>query len=224
MTHTPGFFISFEGGEGAGKGTQVARLRERLERTFGPSRQIVTVRDPGGTPESEKVRNLLVQRDGGDWTPTVEMLLYFAARVQMTEKMIQPALAAGSIVLSDRYADSTRAYQSYGRGHKLETIELINRASLGGFEPNLTFMLDLPADVGLARSTRRMAQEQDARLKTEDRFERIGLEFHERVRAGYLAIAAAHPGRCVVVDATQPVDKVTEDVWAIVEQRMIQRG
>lgn len=219
-----GYFISFEGGEGAGKGTQVSRLLHKLEDYFKGNPSIVTVRDPGGTPDSEKIRNLLVQREGGNWVPKVEMLLYFAARVQLTEEIIMPALQSGSVVISDRYADSTRAYQSYGRGHSMDTLETIKQAVLGDFEPDLTFILDLPADLGLERSHRAMQMSLDLFRRTEDRFERIGIAFHERVRKGYLEIANANPGRCVVIDATQDVDKVAEDVWKIVEQRVIARG
>ncbi len=212
-----GLFISFEGGEGAGKGTQIRHLNDRL---IALGRTPLCTRDPGGTPESERIRNLLVQRDGGDWVPHTEVFLFFAARVQMTETLIRPALGNGQIVIADRYADSTMAYQAYGREMGRTYIEQVEAAALGGLKPDLTFILDLPPQIGLARSARAMSTSTDARRQTEDRFERLATDFHERVRSGYLDIAAREPERCHVIDATQTVDKVSEDVWKIVGQKV----
>jgi dTMP kinase len=198
-----GLFITLEGGEGSGKSTQIKRLKAALE---AEGRTVVTTREPGGTPEAEKIRSLLVNRDGGDWTPMAECLLLFAGRAMHADKLIKPALAEGKIVISDRFADSTRAYQGYGHGLNLETIEQMNRLVLGDFKPDLTFILDIPPAAGLERAGLRIAGQGSA----EDRFERIGLAFHERMRQGYLEIARKEPGRCRVVDASESIDAIAK--------------
>ena len=144
-----GLFITLEGGEGAGKSTQAKRLKAALE---SQGREVILTREPGGTIEAEKIRDLLVQRDGGQWTPMAECLLFFAARQMHVETLIKPALADGKIVICDRFTDSTIAYQGYGHGFDIPTIRQIEIITLGGFKPHLTFLLDLPVDVGLSRS------------------------------------------------------------------------
>jgi dTMP kinase len=146
--------------------------------------------------------------DGGDWTPTAVVLLLFAARSVHVEKLIKPALAGGKVVISDRFTDSTRAYQSYGHGLPPETVEAVNKITLGGFEPALTFILDLPVETGLARAGKRLAQDSSQ----EDRFEKLKTDFHERLRQGYLDIARKNPQRCVVVDATRTVDAIAATI------------
>jgi dTMP kinase len=216
-----GLFISFEGGEGAGKTTQIELLRTNLkDRGY----DVVKTREPGGTPDAEKIRDLLVQRDGGSWSPVAELLLFFAARNHHVENLIKPSLAVGRTVITDRFADSTRAYQSFGRGMPLEIIDTVNKLSLGDFEPDLTFILDIETEEGLRRSTKSMSASTDVRRKTEDRFETVGLEFHRRIRQGFLSLAQIYPQRCKVIDAAQPVDKVAADVWAIVEQKLKSHG
>jgi dTMP kinase len=200
-----GLFITFEGGEGSGKTTQIRLLADRLKAKGLP---VITTREPGGTPEAEKIRSLLVNRDGGDWTPVSEVLLLFAARSMHVEKLIRPALAAGKIVISDRFTDSTRAYQSYGHGLPIETVEAVNRTALGDFTPGLTFILDLPVETGLARAGKRMARD----ASKEDRFEQLKTDFHERLRQGYLSIARKNPKRCVVIDATRPIDAIAAEI------------
>lgn len=210
---TRGIFITLEGGEGAGKTTQIRLLSESLR---AQGCDVVITREPGGTPEAEKIRDLLVKRDGGDWTPLAECLLLYAARQMHVEKLIKPALAAGQVVISDRFADSTRAYQSFGHGLPLETVESLHKLSLGDFAPDLTFILDLPVDAGLARAGKRMAVDNSH----EDRFERIGGGFHERLRQGFLEIARRDASRCVVIDATRCVEDIAADLAAHVRERL----
>lgn len=210
---TRGVFITLEGGEGAGKSTQIRLLADAL---IAQGRDVVTTREPGGTPEAEKIRDFLVKRDGGNWTPMAECLLLYAARQMHVESLIKPALAAGKIVISDRFADSTRAYQSFGHGLPLDTIEKLNTISLGDFGPDLTFILDLPVDVGLSRAGKRLTATQSQ----EDRFENIGGGFHDRLRQGYLDIAKRDSQRCVVIDATQSIEKISNDLLSHVKGRL----
>lgn len=199
-----GIFITLEGGEGAGKSTQSRRLKDALE---AEGRTVLLTREPGGTPEGEKIRDLVTQRSGGNWTPLAECLLFFAARQMHVDKVIRPALERGDIVICDRFTDSTRSYQGYGHGFPLETIEEINHLALGSFNPDITFVLDLPVEAGLRRS---FAQKEQAagREMTEDRFERLDQSFHEKLRQGFLSIAAANPARCRVIDAQQSPDDI----------------
>jgi dTMP kinase len=206
-SRTSGLFITFEGGEGSGKTTQIKLLAERLK---AEGRHVIATREPGGTPEAEKIRSLLVNRDGGDWTPVAEVLLLFAARSVHVEKLIKPALAAGKTIICDRFTDSTRAYQSYGHGLPIETVENINQTTLNGFAPDVTFILDLPVETGLARAGKRLAQD----ASKEDRFEKLKNDFHERLRQGYLDIAKKNPKRCVVINANQGVEAVAAEIHA----------
>jgi dTMP kinase len=207
-------FITLEGGEGAGKSTQIKMLADSLR---AAGHDVVTTREPGGTPEAEKIRALLVNRDGGAWTPTVECLLLYAARAQHVETLIKPALAAGKIVISDRFADSTRAYQAYGHGLSLGWVESLNDIVLGDFKPDLTFIMDLDVEIGLTRAGRRL----QSQSSTEDKFESLGLDFHNRLRNGFLDIAARDPERCVVVDATRTPDAIAADLCDIVLRRLV---
>lgn len=200
-----GIFISLEGGEGTGKSTQIKRLADAL-RALG--RDVVTTREPGGTPEAEKIRDLLVRRDGGNWTPFTECLLLYAARVQHVETLIKPALAAGKIVISDRFADSTRAYQAYGHGLPLKQVEDLNTLSLGDFRPDLTFILDMDVEEGLARAGKRLSTDNSA----EDKYESLALAFHQRLRMGYLEIAGREPERCFIINAARGVDDIAKDL------------
>lgn len=208
-----GIFITLEGGEGSGKSTQIRLLADAL-RAFG--RDVVITREPGGTPEAEKIRDFLVKRDGGNWTPMAECMLLYAARQMHVENLIKPALAEGKVVISDRFSDSTRAYQSFGHGLPLETIEQIDCLVLDGFKPDLTFILDLPVETGLARAGKRMSADQSQ----EDRFEKLGTSFHERLRQGYLQIAKANPQRCVVIDATRSIEQIAADLARHVQERL----
>ncbi|MCB1531249.1 MAG: dTMP kinase [Alphaproteobacteria bacterium] len=213
----PALFISFEGGEGSGKTTQINKLAEALtERGL----KVVTTREPGGTPEGDKVRDLIVQRDGGDWSPLAETLLLFAARTMHVQKTILPALENGKVVITDRFTDSTVSYQGYGHGLNIDTIEQINSIVLDGLKPDLTFILDIDAKAGLQRSERRLASEQFGVDQTEDRFERLDISFHEKLRQGFLEIAKNDPARCHVIDATQDVEQIAQQIEGIVTDRL----
>lgn len=201
-----GFFITFEGGEGTGKTTQINRLAQHLTQA---GHKVLTTREPGGTPEGEKIRDLLVQRDGGNWTPMSEILLFYAARDMLVNNVIKPALNEDKIVICDRFFDSTIAYQGYGHDFDKDAIKTLNTAVLGDFKPDLTFVLDIDPEIGLKRSDRRLAAEALSIKQKEDRFENLNIEFHTRLRDGFLEIAKQNPNRCLVVDAEQPIDAVT---------------
>ena len=205
-----GRFISFEGGEGAGKTTQIRRLAERLSPLVG---EVVLTREPGGSPGAEALRELLVRGDTDRWSPMSETLILYAAREDHLQRLIRPALARGAWVLSDRFADSTRAYQGAGGGAPADFIATLEQAVLGDARPELTFILDLPVDEGLARAA--------ARGGGEERFERKGRAFHERLREGFLEIARREPQRCVVVDAAAAPERVAAQVWAAVSERLL---
>ncbi len=211
-----GLFITLEGGEGAGKSTQSRRLKAALE---DAGREVILTREPGGTPEAEKIRDLLVQRDGGNWTPMAECLLFFAARQMHVETLIKPALAAGKVVICDRFTDSTIAYQGYGHGFDLSMIQQVAALSLGDFKPDLTFILDLPVTDGLARSLKQK-DVSSGKENTEDRFEKLQHDFHEKLRQGFLKIAAEDQERCVVVDATQNADDVYSVIWTRIQNAL----
>jgi dTMP kinase len=213
MSAGKGLFVSFEGGEGSGKTTQIRLLAEKLQNT---GLEVVKTREPGGTPEAEKIRPLLAQRDGGAWTPMAECLLLFAARTMHADTLIKPALAAGKIVLSDRFTDSTRAYQSHGHGLPIETVERLNRLVLDGFAPDLTIILDIPVEEGLNRAGERLNRDGSA----EDRFERLDISFHERLRHGYLEIARREPQRCRVIDAAQAAETIADQIETEVRRRL----
>lgn len=212
-----GLFISFEGGEGSGKTTQINKLSQMLTDN---GHKVITTREPGGTPEGDKVRDLIVQRDGGDWNPMAETLLLFAARTMHVEKIIGPALDEGKIIITDRYTDSTVAYQGYGHGLALDKIEDINKLVLGGLKPDLTFILDIDPKAGLERSERRLASETLGVNQTEDKFERMDFSFHEKLRQGFLTIAKNEPERCHVIDATQSMEDMTADIARVVLERL----
>ncbi len=205
-----GRFISFEGGEGAGKTTQIRRLADRLAPLVG---ELVLTREPGGSAGAEALRELLVRGETDRWSPMSETLILYAAREDHLERRIRPALARGAWVLSDRFADSTRAYQGAGGGTSAGFIAALEAAVLGAVRPELTLILDLPVEEGLARAM--------ARGGGEARFEHKGRPFHERLRQGFLEIARAEPDRCVVVDATVAPDRVAEQVWAAVGARLL---
>jgi dTMP kinase len=204
-----GFFITFEGGEGAGKSTQIRRLAERLQ---AAGREVVTTREPGGSIGAEAIRGLLVTGDPERWSPTTETLLMYAARRDHIERVIAPALARGAIVLCDRFADSTRAYQGAAGGAAAELISALEASVLGETRPDLTVILDLPVELGLARAA--------GRGGAEARFEAKGPAFHARLRAAFLAIAVAEPGRCVVIDASADEAAVASQVWSWARARL----
>jgi dTMP kinase len=204
-----GAFISFEGGEGTGKSTQIRHLSLTLTERRIP--HIVT-REPGGSPGAEQIRDLLVTGGADRWSPLSETLLFYAARVDHWHKVIRPAIDDGKLVLCDRFADSTMAYQAYAGGMERDRIEQLHALVLAGVKPDLTIILDLDPGSGLARA--------QARPGAEARFESKGLAFHERLRAGFLDIARRDPARCRVLDADRPVDAIAADIIRLVDERL----
>ena len=214
MKKEKGFFITLEGGEGTGKSTQVAALAAFLE---DKGLDVVVTREPGGTPEGEAIRNLFTQRtDDMEWSPMAECLLMFAARSMHIEKTIKPAMHAGKVVICDRFTDSTRAYQGYGHGLDLSDIEIIRDISIQSFAPDLTFILDMPVEIGLARAKGRLADDGTG----EDRFENMALDFHNRMRDGFLDIASKHRERCVVVNAGREIDEISKELRDVTAERL----
>lgn len=201
-----GTFITFEGGEGAGKSTHIRLVADHLK---SKGHAVVVTREPGGTEQGEGVRALLVTGDVRRWTPMAEALLNYAARDAHLNTVIRPALAAGKIVLCDRFMDSTRAYQGYAGGLDLAFIDELERRVVGRTVPRLTLIFDLDPVDGLRRARQRG---EGAPAAAEDRFEHKELVFHQRLRDGFRAIAEADPGRCRVVDATRSLAVVGADV------------
>ncbi|MEI6148436.1 MAG: dTMP kinase [bacterium] len=205
-----GKFITFEGPEGGGKSTQVRRLAERLK-TAGVT--VLSTREPGGTPTGEVIRGILQHDHAGEpICPEAELLLFEASRAQLVHHVILPALKKGTWVLCDRFIDSTAAYQGYGRGFDLKAVVDINTFTVGECVPDLTILLDVEIPTGMKRLSHRNREHQTSH----DRFEREQIEFHERVRAGYLQLARRWPERIRVIDSMRDEAAVEEDVWAVV--------
>ena len=205
-----GFFITFEGIEGCGKSTQLELLKAHLERK---GRAVLSVREPGGTLLGERVRSVLLNGTEERIDPWAELFLYEACRAQLVARVIRPALAEGKVVLCDRFFDSTLAYQGFGRGLDAGKIEGLNALATGGLVPDLTFLVDCAADVGLKRAWARINASAGAR---EDRFEKEELAFHRRVREGFLAIAGAAP-RVKVIDGSREISTVHREICDIIE-------
>ena len=206
---TRGRFITFEGGEGAGKSTQVRLLAEWLRAT---APEVVVTREPGGSPGAEAIRELVVNGPADRWSPVAETLLMYAARRDHLERLIRPALERGAWVICARFADSTRAYQGAGGAAPFALIDVLEAQVLEGVRPDLTLILDLPAPDGLARAILRDG--------TATRFESKGLAFHERLREGFRAIAEREPDRCALIDASAPVEEVALAVARAAAQRL----
>jgi dTMP kinase len=192
-----GRFITFEGGEGTGKSTQVRLLVSYLSQS---NIDVVQTREPGGSPSAEDIRPLLVTGAADRWSPMAETLLFNAARVEHWRQVIDPALERGAHVVCDRFSDSTMAYQAYAGGLDPKIVADLHRLALGGVEPDLTIVLDIPVEEGLHRAA--------MRRDTETRFERKGRAFHERLRQGFLDIAQRAPKRCLIIDAAQSIERV----------------
>ncbi|MDP6353401.1 MAG: dTMP kinase [Alphaproteobacteria bacterium] len=207
-----GRLITFEGGEGAGKSTQTRRLVDWLA---ARGIDAVATREPGGAPGAERIRALLIEGAPDQWDARAEALLHFAARRAHLVETVWPALERGTWVVSDRFADSTMAYQGYGMGLDREMIVRLYDLTVGDFAPDLTLILDLPVAEGLARAAARGGA---------DRYERMGSDFHERLRAGYLDIARRTPERCLVIDATGIADAVAQSVHQAVAERLVEDG
>jgi dTMP kinase len=196
-------FITFEGGEGSGKSTQIKLLAEHFELLGKP---VVATREPGGTPDGEAVRALLVTGEAGRWSAEAETLLNYAARDNHLNKIIRPALVNGQTVLCDRFMDSTRAYQGYAGACTFHLIDELERSIVGATRPDITFIFDLDPVVGLERAKTQGKGK-------EDRYERMGLAFHQRLRDGFLEIAAHNLERCRVINAADPIDSVARTIW-----------
>ena len=228
-------FITFEGGEGTGKSTQVKLLAERLR---AQGRSVLTTREPGGTPEAEALRKLLVSGEPGRWSSDEELLIVAAARSNHLRTLIRPALLQGIIVICDRFVDSTYVYQVYAGSAKFEYFEEVSKRVIGESWPSKTFILDVDPAEGVLRSRNRMAGlkirseeilEEGMRTgssdiigaglvmseaSSEDRFERKGIDFHKRVRAGFATVAQNFPERCILIDAFAPPNVVADRIWA----------
>lgn len=203
-----GFLITFEGGEGSSKTTQIQCLVKWLKRCF-PHKELVSTREPGGTDDAELIRELLVQGASNRWHPATEAMLMSASRHEHVKTVIEPALARGALVISDRFFDSTTVYQGVVGGVDAEAIAALKRLACGAMVPHLTFLLDIDVEVGLDRVGNRG--------DGETRFEKKGLDYHQKVRAAFLQLAEAHKDRIVVVDATQ----TSADIAKIVRDRVM---
>lgn len=204
-----GRFITFEGGEGSGKSTQLALL----ERAFAAKGlPCLKTREPGGSPGGEQIRALLVSGAADSWEPLVETLLFYAARLDHVHRLIKPALARGEFVLCDRFADSTLVYQGIGKGLSEEYIASLHRLTLGPFAPDLTLVFDIDPGAGLKRAAGRSGDE--------TRFESMDFDFHQSVRAGFLSIAAREPERCAVIDASGTPPQVHAAVITLLNRRL----
>jgi dTMP kinase len=197
-------FITFEGGEGCGKSTQSRLLLKKLKQQNIP---VVLTHEPGGTSLGSELRKVLKRKRGYSILPEAELFLFAASRAQLVAGVVRPALEEGKVVISDRFAHSTLVYQGYGRGLDLSIVERVNNMATGNLRPDLTILLDISPEQGLAR-----------KRSLKDRFELEGLSFHRRIREGYVRIAAAEPDRWLVVDASLPKGKIAEIIWDRVSQ------
>jgi dTMP kinase len=201
-------FITFEGGEGSGKSTQIQYLKDFLS---GQGVPVLLTREPGGSPGAEMLRKLLVEGEPGLWDGVSEALMHFAARRDHVVRTIRPALERGEWVLCDRFVDSTIAYQGYGHGLSLDVIESLRAVSIGDFAPDLTLILDASIETGLGRAA--------ARGEDGDRYERMDRQFHQRLRDGFLSIAEAEPTRCRLIDAEADIETVRDEISTFVRRR-----
>ncbi len=210
LNHKPsGKLISFEGSEGSGKSTQIVRLAAHLQKL---SRDVVSVREPGGTEIGEQIRNIIVHNSKGDeMCAETELLLFTAARAQRVREIIAPALGRGAIVLSDRFLDSSTVYQGIGRNLALDPVHQINRFAVGSVMPDLTLVIDVPTEVSLARIQQRASD-------VPDRMERENIDFYKKVREGYLVLAAEMPERFAVIDGTKSEDAIAKRIWTEVQK------
>jgi dTMP kinase len=206
-----GRLISFEGSEGSGKSTQIARLAEHFQKA---NREVVTTREPGGTEIGEQIRNIIVHNSKGDeMTAETELLLFTAARAQLVREVIAPALTRGAIVLSDRFLDSSTVYQGIGRNLAADPVAQINRFAVGNVMPDLTIVIDVPTEVSLKRLRQRASD-------LPDRMERENVSFYTKIREGYLVLAKGMPERFIVIDGTKAQDAIEKKIWAEVQARL----
>jgi len=206
-----GKLISFEGSEGSGKSTQISRLAAHLQKT---GREVVSTREPGGTEIGEQIRNIIVHNSKGDeMCAETELLLFTAARAQVVREVIAPALVRGAVVLSDRYLDSSTVYQGIGRNLAADPVSQINRFAVGNVMPDLTLVIDVPTEIGLARIRQRASD-------LPDRMERENIDFYKKIREGYLLLAQGMPHRVVVIDGTLSQDAIEKKIWSVVKERI----
>jgi dTMP kinase len=203
-----GFFITFEGMDGSGKTTQMHRLAERLR---GMGRTVVETVEPGGPPISMKIRRILLDAANQELSPVTEVLLYFASRAQNVDEWIAPALERGEIVLSDRFTDSSLAYQGFGRGLGAKTVAALEAIACRGIKPDLTLLVDIDAEASLARARARNAAEPHCETRMDDQ----SLEFHRKVYEAYHALAAREPERVKIVDGRAGIDAIEREVWSV---------
>jgi dTMP kinase len=226
---TAGWFITFEGGEGSGKSTQAKRLADRLT---AAGHAVTVTREPGGSPFAERLRAIILDPNLEKHSPLAEALLFASARADHLEQVIRPALAAGHVVICDRFSDSTRVYQGYAGRVEPRLLEALELIIVQHTKPDLTIVVDIPAEIGLARAALRLNPTPAAQAPSDkspkqprgllaDRFEQRGLDFHKKLREGFLEIARLEPQRCVVVDGQRSPDDVARDVWAAVESRLL---
>jgi dTMP kinase len=208
-------FITFEGVEGSGKTTQIRRLKRYLTQRGIPCK---VTREPGGCPIGENIRKILLNPDHPEMAPLSELLLYEASRAQHVREVIKPLLKKGTVVLCDRFSDASIAYQGHGRKVDLNLVARLNRLSSQGIKPDVTFLLDCPSDLGLKRAVRR---NRILRQEKEGRFEREKVQFHQRVRRGYLSIAKKEPQRMKLIDTRQGEEKVFEKIRRIVDELIV---
>ena len=202
-----GLFITFEGGEGAGKTTQIEKLKQKLQRR---GIKVLTTREPGGCPSAELIRDLLVTGSSDKWAPMTELMLLFAGRYEHYIKVIKPALDEKKVVLCDRFYDSTMAYQGYAMGLGRAQVEAVQHLTLGDFKPDLTFIFDLDPKLGLSRT--------QERTHDENRYEGMDLSFHEKIRAAFLGIAKHEQDRCVVINAANSIDEIQESLLHAIDR------
>lgn len=209
-----GLFITFEGGEGAGKTTQIKLLADALKKI---GHDPILTREPGGTPQAENIRNLLVHKDSGDFLPITECMLMCAARAEHVSHVIRPALDDGGIVICDRFADSTRAYQGYAQGLNRDVLETINSTATGGLEPIITFFLDMPPEIGLQRAKRVLTESGS----TEGRNEGKAIAFHKKLYDGFIDLSQQYPDRIKRIDATRDIDTIHSQIYECVTAALI---
>lgn len=208
-------FITFEGIEGSGKTTQIRLFAERLKLQ---NRQVLQTREPGGCPIADQIRGILLHPDNAAMDSRTELLLYAAARAQHIEQIVRPALDDGKVVLCDRFTDATMAYQGDGRRLDRKLIKQLNQLASGDCRPKLTLLFDLPVEIGLGRAKQRETELQDS---SEGRFEREQLDFHQRIRDGYLTLANNEPERIKIIDASRPLKEVSRQVADILDSFLL---
>lgn len=214
-----GLFVTFEGGEGSGKSSQIKALVQRLA-NHHPDQEIIVTREPGGTGPAEEIRAILVNGEHDKITPQTEALLMVAARTENVDKVIKPALLRNAVVLCDRFADSSRVYQALALGQTIEKVDQLHQFGFDNLHPDITFYLDVEPEIGLARAHSRISENNNKNHNIESRFEEKGLGFHRAVREGFLTLAAQYSDRFCVINAAQSEGDVSRDIWQVLSRRL----